>query len=724
MATAKIRKQVYWQEDERVDVPDITAAQTFARLRSQDIVQFLAGRAPRAGHTGRTWMPYAVWALNGAGITFEPATDNRIKIGLGLRLVLTGGDTDDAGDPIEVAEETIKDDFCPTVGTPLLLLMARVSTSLLSGDAADRVFYKTADGTEETRNEPTTQRRDINWEKVDATDDAAITALEATGYQWVAELDYNGGAHQVSEWYYLLPESEVGGGALTESVLAAVWALKRGIEAAYGGGKAWTATPDNTLEDDELHADDLFADDFLAVGRTSIDDSTGEAALILPASGYVMPGGGTRVGGVAFIQAPDGSVIATGDPKEIATLHRVFGTGWNGLTSAIVLQLGTPSNGSVFELSTLNGCDIAFGRGRASLRAMKDAAGNYVLKWRDGQSSTSADDWLVLRSDKRIESTNLTRVVRDLPLEDARPFDADTVVGSKRVTITHDAGALAVVLRVVPLYIGDLAKFANASHYSVIPDEDGNSWARPDGGSFTSWPQVYCKETGAEQSRLVADLSSVQWGTGGRDVFVVFSNGYRLRITHDAAAATHPAVYFDGGVMKAGFAGLADVSVAQESAGLWSLVSSQPDQMSAKTWRWNAGLRRWETQQNIAIADAAQRVHTLRRAIPRSYAGVAGVRNERLVSLTCDAQAGTATTLRLYLYEDGDSVGTDGGSNDYVEWSPTQTGEKTISVNAAALDADGTTSQIVAVWVIQSGDPPVAYVRQCRVTSDVYLLPH
>ena len=84
----------------------------------------------------------------------------------------------------------------------------------------------------------------------------------------------------------------------------------------------------------------------------------------------------------------------------------------------------------------------------------------------------------------------------------------------------------------------------------------------------------------------------------------------------------------------------------------------------------------------------------------------------------------TATTLRLYLYEDGDSVGTDGGSNDYVEWSPTQTGEKTISVNAAALDADGTTSQIVAVWVIQSGDPPVAYVRQCRVTSDVYLLPH
>ena len=107
MATPKVRKQVYWQEDERVDTPDMTAAQTFARLRSQDGVQFLAGRAPRVGHTGRTWMPYSVWALNGTGITFEPLTDNRIKIAAGLRLALTGGDSGDAGDLIEVSEDSM-----------------------------------------------------------------------------------------------------------------------------------------------------------------------------------------------------------------------------------------------------------------------------------------------------------------------------------------------------------------------------------------------------------------------------------------------------------------------------------------------------------------------------------------------------------------------------------------------------------------------------------------
>lgn len=404
MATAKIRKQVYWQEDERVDTPDMTAAQTYARLRSQDIVQFLAGRAPRVAHTGRTWMPYTVWALNGSGITFEPATDNRIKIAAGLRLVLTGGDSGDAGDVIEVSEETILDNYCPSVGAPLLLLMARISTSLVNGDSDDRVFYKTSDGTEETRNEPTTQRRDIEWTEVDATDGAAVTVAETAGYSWVAELDYNSGVHQVSAWYYVFPESEVGGGALTESMLATIWGLKRGLEAAYGGTKTWTDTPDNTLEDDELHAANLYAGVLSIIGRDSVADLTGDAGSLFT----------TAEGGFGLYQTPNTEAPSFADSREIVKFHRavVGGAGWFGLTAASIARFA-----SNIALTTLVGVDLNFGLdGFSSLRFCKDSGGRYVIRFRDGTTSTTAGDYMTLRSDGVIELNQTYEVRIPLPL--------------------------------------------------------------------------------------------------------------------------------------------------------------------------------------------------------------------------------------------------------------------------------------------------------------------
>lgn len=400
MATPKVRKQVYWQQDERADTGDMLAVQTYARRRSQDTVQFLAGRAPRVGHTGRTWMPYSVWALNGSGITFEPLTDNRIKVAAGLRLALTGGDSGDAGDLIEVSEETILDNYCPSVGAPLLLLMARISTSLVDGDSDDRVFYKTADGTEETRNVATTQRRDINWTEVDATDGAAITVAETAGYQWVAELDYNGGAHQVSAWYYVFPESEVGGGALVESGMSFLWGLKRGLEAAYGGGKVWTDTPDNTLEDDEFHAESLYAGTNIVVGRDNAADTTGDA-------GRVFISGGTTV----LAKVPTGSLPGAAD-----ILMSLFGADLN----SVFAQLD-PNR----AISTTHYVDIRAGLPDAALRFIKDAAGNVLLRFLNSAGSSR----ISLRSDGVIE-LNQTYEVR-VPLDlHAAHYNTDAMTGA------------------------------------------------------------------------------------------------------------------------------------------------------------------------------------------------------------------------------------------------------------------------------------------------------
>lgn len=686
MATVKARKQVYWQEDERVDAPDMTAVQTYARLRSQDIVQFLAGRAPRAGHTGRTWMPYTVWALNGSGITFEPAIGSRIRIATGLRLVLTGGDTGDAGDVIEVSEEVTLNSSCPTVGTPLLLLMARIGSSLVDGDNDDRVFYKTSDGTEETQNVATTQRRDINWGVVDATDGAAITAAEASGYEWVAELDYNGGAHQVSAWYYVFPESEVGGGALVESGMSFLWGLKRGLEAAYGGSKAWTDTPDNTLEDDELHATDLYAIAQLILGRTA--GSTTGASILAIAN--------PMIGSFDVYRVATGVAPAADAPNSILSAWRSSTAGYHTVAPGLVL-------------SATNYADYRFGYGGPQFRAMKDAAGNWIIRF---QSSTGTD-YLTLRSDKRIESTNLTRVVRDLPIEYAQPA-VGTGAQPEYLTVVYVAASSSPVLRVASLGLGHLGVFGAAAITGVILD-DGNNWARVQTDAAS--PQVFFKEAAGD---LRANLASYN---GGRDVWVVFSNGFRVRIVHDAAAATFLPVYFDAAYAPSGIAAVTasgvNEAVPQDGHFLWRECSGGLQEL----WEWNEDNRRWQTIQLTEPSASNLRLAVLRLAIPRSYAGVGGVRNERLVSVTADCQTGAGTTLRLYLYEGTDSVGTDGAGNDYVEWTPTQSGEKTLLIDPALLDADGTTTQIAAVWQVYSATVPVVYVKRARETTDVYLMP-
>ena len=685
MATPKIRKQVYWQEDERVDVPDATAQQTFARLRSQDIVQFLAGRAPRVGDTGRTWMPYAIWALNGSGITFEPTIDNRIKIALGMRLALTGGDSDDGGDLIEVGEETILNNYCPSALFPLLLLMARVSSSLVDGDSDDRVFYKTADGTEETRNVPTTQRRGIDWVAIDATNPVIIKVYENQGYQWVAELDYNGGAHQVSEWYYVFPESEVGGGALVESVLAAVWGLKRGLEAAYGGGKDWTDTPDNTLEDDELHAADLFASTRLIVGALNAGP-TGNRSMLLA---YDPPLNG--LGGGAFYGWKTGTAYSAAAQYEFLRWWRDQALA--GVNDRKVLEVVGPSGHG--DVAVGDSVDVQFGGSHHALRATKQADGIRRITYRNSHAGTSG---MAMREDGLLEWLGGRLIDRDIPLAwaVADPWSVGT-----RVEVAHNGTPGGKVLRVGASGIGDEILLGADVAGGGVVETIGTVWTQI--VENATWAQVYLKEANDPDKRLVAILTPV---TGGRDAFFRWSNGSRQRIAHDAGAPTGDAVYFVSGTesLEANISGGA--AVDSYSGGENALNA-----LGWVTWRPVSTYRYLSIPTSVLPAD-------LWLQIPKAYLEGTTTRTNQVYSVTSKVtNNATGHAVRMMLYEyDGvnppASVGDDGAGNDYVEWTAGEDSEKVIYLN------EGVATAGAALFVFWRANGPndvssSIYIKKC-----------
>ena len=239
-----MKKRVKWSPKERMDIPDTDAISTLAETEMQDNLKAVVDVHPILGTassaTALTEMcrgcvicPSTAYP---ADIGFDP-DHSQVLVEPGLGLALSGFDSPASGEIMFVATETPVDG-CPSIVVPHMWLMARVASVPTATDEDDRIFYKTADGTEETLPTMTRVTKSIDFCTADAESEAGWRAAEMNGYQRVAYLDWNGGGGFLFKLATIFPAGVPGtkfpNGPILRSVAQVLWAFADRLATLHG----------------------------------------------------------------------------------------------------------------------------------------------------------------------------------------------------------------------------------------------------------------------------------------------------------------------------------------------------------------------------------------------------------------------------------------------------------------------------------------------------------